>query len=387
MNTSNVQFSGFSDTKSHYVILDALRGIAAIMVVMFHILETFTNGDHSKQIINHGYLAVDFFFVLSGFVIGYAYDDRWGKMSLGGFFKRRLIRLHPMIIIGMLIGAITFYFQGSYFFPAIASTPYWKLLLVLIIGFTLLPVPSSLDIRGWQEMHPLNGPAWSLFFEYIANILYALFIRKFSNTLLAILVFIAGAALIHLAVTSPTGDVIGGWSIEPHQFRIGLTRLLYPFFAGLLLSRICKPNQIKNAFLWSSLILIAMLSIPRIGGSQLWINGIYDSLTIVFIFPLIVFIGASGNITGKFSSKFSKFLGDISYPLYIIHYPFIYTYMAWIAHNNDFINGSTYGFTVLILVSIGVLLSAIACAYACVKLFDEPVRKWLSKRFMGNTAK
>jgi Predicted acyltransferases len=388
MDSKSIQFSGFTDTKSHYAILDALRGIAAIIIVMFHIFETFTNGDHSKQIINHGYLAVDFFFVLSGFVIGYAYDDRWGKMGLRGFFKRRLIRLHPMIIIGMLIGAVTFYFQASFFFPAIASTPYWKLLLVLIIGFTLLPVPSSLDIRGWQEMHPLDGPAWSLFFEYIANILYALFIRKFSNTVLAILVFIAGAALIHLAVTSPNGDVIGGWSVEPHQFRIGLTRLLYPFFAGLLLSRICKPGQIKKAFLWSSLILIIILFIPRIGGSQLWMNGIYDSLTIIFIFPLIVFIGASGDVKGKFTSKFGKFLGDISFPLYIIHYPFIYLYMAWIARNKAFLNGNfSFSSPILVIVSIGVLVAAMACAYACVKLYDEPVRKWLTRKFMTSKAK
>ncbi|MBP7509008.1 MAG: acyltransferase [Prolixibacteraceae bacterium] len=388
MNSNSVVSTGFSDSKTHYEILDGLRGVAAVMVVMFHILETFTNGDHSKQIINHGYLAVDFFFVLSGFVIGYAYDDRWGKMTIGGFFKRRLIRLHPMIIIGMLVGAVTFYFQASSFFPAIESTPFWKFLLVMIIGFTLIPVPTSLDIRGWSEMHPLNGPAWSLFFEYIANILYALFIRKFSKTVLSILVFISGCALIHLAVTSPNGDVIGGWSLEPQQFRIGITRLLYPFFAGLLLSRICKPGKIKYAFLWSSLILIVMLAMPRIGGSQLWMNGIYDSMTIIFVFPLIVYMGASGNVKGNFSSKLSKFLGDISYPIYIIHYPLIYLYMAWVANNKEFIDSqSAYSVIVLILVSISVLVVSIAGAWICVKFYDIPVRKWLSKRFMSNSAK
>lgn len=388
MDTINTKSAGFADTKSHYVILDGLRGVAAVIVVMFHILETFTHGDHSKQIINHGYLAVDFFFVLSGFVIGYAYDDRWGKMSFGNFFKRRLIRLHPMIIMGMIIGLVTFYFQASAYFPAIDSTPIWKWLIVFVIGLTLLPVPQSLDIRGWGEMHPLNGPAWSLFFEYIANILYALFIRKFSNKVLAVLVFIAGAALIHLAVTSPNGDIIGGWSIEPHQFRIGLTRLLYPFFAGLLLSRICKPGTIKNAFLWSSLLLIVMLAIPRVGGANLWMNGLYDSLSIIFVFPFIVYMGASGNVTGKFSSKLSKFLGDISYPLYIIHYPFIYLYMAWIARNKEFLTSdSPYVQPVLALVSVGVFVLVILCAYTCAKLYDRPVRKWLSKRFMSTPVK
>ncbi|MFT3739934.1 MAG: acyltransferase [Breznakibacter sp.] len=388
MNLTNTQPKGFSDTKNHYAILDGLRGVAAVIVVMFHILETFTGGDHSKQIINHGYLAVDFFFVLSGFVIGYAYDDRWNKMSLGIFFKRRLIRLHPMIIIGMLIGAATFYLQDSASFPAIGETPVWKMALVMLIGFTLLPVPLSMDIRGWQEMHPLNGPAWSLFFEYIANILYALFIRKLSNKLLAVLVFIAGAALIHLAVTSPHGDVIGGWSIEPSQLRIGFTRLLYPFFAGLLLSRICRPGQIKHAFFWSSLLLVTVLCVPRIGNhEQLWMNGLYDSLSIILVFPLIVYIGANGEIKGKAAAKISGFLGDISFPIYIIHYPFIYLFMAWVANNNEFLSGpSPYAQIVLVLAAIAVLVSSMAVAYACFKLYDEPVRKWLTKRFMNRTA-
>jgi peptidoglycan/LPS O-acetylase OafA/YrhL len=358
------------------------------MVVAFHILETFTGGNHAKQIINHGYLAVDFFFVLSGFVIGYAYDDRWGKMSLSDFFKRRLIRLHPMIIVGMLIGAVTFYFQDSFYFPAIHDTSVWKLLLVMVIGFTLVPVGRSLDIRGWSEMHPLDGPAWSLFFEYVANILYALFVRKLSNTILAILVFIAGVALIHLAVTSPHGDLIGGWSLEPAQLRIGFTRLLYPFFAGLLLSRVVKPGRIKHAFLWCSLLVVVALSIPRVGGDQAWMNGIYDSLVVVFVFPLIVYMGASGVITHKYATKVNSFLGDISYPLYIVHYPFIYMYMAWVANNKDSLSGnSTDSLMTLILGAVVVFIATIAVAYASFRFYDVPMRKWLAKRYLAVSKK
>ena len=152
-------------SKNHYPILDGLRGVASVLVIMFHVLETFTGGNKFIQIINHGYLAVDFFFLLSGFVVSYAYDDRWDKMTQWDFYKRRLVRLQPMVIMGSLIGAALFYFQAGPAFPAIAQTPVWKLLLVMVIGATLIPVPESMDIRGWSEMHPLNGPAWSLFFE------------------------------------------------------------------------------------------------------------------------------------------------------------------------------------------------------------------------------
>src|SRR3954468_20256225 len=109
-------------TKPHYQILDGLRGVAAIIVVFFHLAEPLSSS-HLDNIVNHGYLAVDFFFLLSGFVIGYAYDDRWDKLTLGDFFKRRLIRLHPMIIVGMVIGAVTFYFQDSDFFPGVSEVP------------------------------------------------------------------------------------------------------------------------------------------------------------------------------------------------------------------------------------------------------------------------
>jgi peptidoglycan/LPS O-acetylase OafA/YrhL len=360
-------------SKPHYPILDGLRGVASVMVVAFHLFEAHSTS-HLDQIINHGYLAVDFFFVLSGFVVGYAYDDRWGKMSITGFFKRRLIRLQPMVIVGMVIGALLFYFQDSNLWPSIHNVPVWKMLLVMLIGFTLIPVPLSMDIRGWQEMHPLDGPGWSLFFEYIANILYGIVVRKFSKLALSILVFFAACALIQLAVTSPAGDIIGGWSLNAEQLRIGFTRVMYPFFAGLLLNRAAKIVYVKNAFLWCSVLIIIILAIPRIGGSEhLWMNGLYDSLSVIFIFPLIVFFGAGGKVTGKGASRICTFLGDISYPVYITHYPLIYIYTGWVADEKP-------GFNRAFPVAVLVFFSSIILAYVCLKFYDEPVRKWLNKK-------
>src|SRR5574343_118146 len=378
----------FVDSKRHFGILDGLRGVAAVMVVLFHILETFTGGDHAKQIINHGYLAVDFFFLLSGYVIGYAYDDRWGKMTLGGFFKRRLIRLHPMIILGMVIGAILFYFQKSPIFPGIENTSISQLLLIFLIGCTLLPVPLSMDIRGWTEMHPLNGPAWSLFYEYVANILYGLIFRRASKLILSLFVLAAGVALIHYAVTSEHGDLIGGWALEPTQIRVGLTRLLYPFFAGLLLSRITKPGNINNAFLYAAFLLILALSLPHWGSPDTkWVNGLYDALMVVFLFPLIVFIGASGDLKEGVLFRISRFLGDISYPLYIIHYPFMYWFMAWSFKNQaELLDGSSAGMIKLVAVATGIFIATILTAYLSLRLYDLPVRKWLTRKFLPNAA-
>src|ERR1043165_6348331 len=127
-------------SKPHYPILDGLRGVASVIVVAFHVCEAHATS-HADQLINHGYLAVDFFFALSGFVVGYAYDDRWTKMSVTDFFKRRLIRLQPMVVMGMIVGAAAFYFQKSSLWPGIESVPVWKTILVMVIGCTLIPVP------------------------------------------------------------------------------------------------------------------------------------------------------------------------------------------------------------------------------------------------------
>jgi peptidoglycan/LPS O-acetylase OafA/YrhL len=369
----------YLESKSHYEILDGLRGVASILVVIFHVFETYS-GDRFHQVINHGYLAVDFFFVLSGFVVAYAYDDRWNKMTQWDFYKRRLIRLQPMVIIGTIIGAILFYFQACGAFPLIAGTPVWKMLLVMLLGFTMLPLPVSMDIRGWQEMHPLDGPAWSLFFEYIANILYALIIRKFSKTLLTIFVVLSGCFLVQYLVMGPQGDVIGGWALDKTQMHIGFARVLYPFFAGMLLCRVGKLIRIKNAFTVCSLLLIVFFSIPRLGGTtHLWMNGLYESFCIIVVFPLIVSIGAGGTMTRNFVTKVCKFLGDISYPLYITHYPLIYFHVAWVVNNKVPMGRGLLGGVVVLILSV-------AIAYASLKFYDEPVRKWLTKRFLMKKA-
>ena len=371
------QTSPVLKTKSHYEILDGLRGVAALMVVAFHTCEANANGNRFRQVINHGYLAVDFFFLLSGFVVAYAYDDRWARMTQWDFYKRRLVRLQPMVIMGSIIGAAMFYFQKSPVFPLVAVTPVWKTLLVMVVGFTLIPLTPSMDIRGWDEMHPLNGPAWSLFFEYVANILYAVGIRKLSNKALGVLVLCAAALLFQVAVLGPEGDVIGGWAVNAKELHIGFGRLLYPFFAGMLLMRVGGRLHIRNAFAVCSLLIVMILALPRFGGpAHIWVNGLYEWFAIVFLFPVVVALGAGDTVRGVFSTKLCKFFGDISYPLYITHYPLIYIYTAWVSREHTAGTPAAVGYGVLLF------LLAVAIAYACLKLYDEPVRAWLGRRFL-----
>ena len=285
---SNISASAFSDTKAHYELLDGLRGVAAFMVIWYHVFEGFAfAGNSAIETLNHGYLAVDFFFILSGFVVGYAYDDRWKTMKIKDFLKRRFIRLQPMVVIGAIIGAIMFYFQGCSVWD-VSKVSIGMLLLATLLNVCLIPATPGFEIRGVGEMYPLNGPSWSLFFEYIGNILYALFIRKLSIRNLTIFVLLAGLGLAAFSIFGPYGDICVGFSLTDDNMVGGSLRILFSFPAGLLLSRIFKPVHIKGAFWICSLSVVVLLVIPRIGdGESLWMNGLYDTVCFAFLFPLV----------------------------------------------------------------------------------------------------
>ena len=382
------KYNVYLSSKPRYEILDGLRGVAAMLVVAYHLFEIHYHGG-PDQPINHGYLAVDFFFVLSGFVIGYAYDDRWDKMSTWAFFKRRLIRLHPMVIFGTLFGALMFYFGSCAEFPLINDTPWWMVVLVMLWCFTMIPLPHSMDIRGWAETNPLNGPAWSLQWEYLANILYAFLFRRFSKAALGICVAIFAVMTITLCLDiDVTGflqersyasyTVVGGWSTTPDQLQVGLTRLLYPFFSGLLVSRVGKLIKVRGGFWWCSLMIAVLFCMPWMGlgteGDARWTNGLYEAFCILICFPLIVAIGAGSSVKGGKSEAINRFLGDISYPLYITHFPLIYMLMSWTDSHKDAPIGTH------IFVSVCVFILAILIAYGAYRLYDLPVREWLKKQ-------
>ena len=385
-------------SKPRYEILDGLRGVAALMVVLFHIFETYSKGP-AYQIINHGYLAVDFFFVLSGFVVGYAYDDRWDKMTTWGFFKRRLTRLHPMVIAGTLVGAALFFFAGNAF-PQTQQVELWKFLLCLVMGLLILPCPNSLDIRGWGELNSFNGPVWTLTLEYIGNILYAFVLRRLPKIALAVLAVIC--AFFTLDVTlgwnvfglfeAPHYTVIGGWSLTPDQIYIGFTRLLYPFLCGLLISRILparrtadnpsgSPIHLKGGFWWCGLAIVVLLAMPNIGGKMGVADGLFQAACILVLFPLIVLAGAGSKTTDRHSTAVCKWLGDISYPIYITHYPLIYIQMDWVAQHPD------APLWQHIAVGTSVVLMAILLAWGLLKAYDLPVRGWLTEHWLKRVKK
>lgn len=380
-------------SKPRYDILDGLRGVAAVMVVLFHFCETYAVRG-VEQHINHGYLAVDFFFVLSGFVVGYAYNDRWDKMTTWGFFKRRLTRLHPMVLAGATVG-LALFFQGAGYFPQVLQNPAWKVALCFVMGLFMIPCGPKMDIRGWGELNSFNGPQWTLTFEYIANILYAFILRRLPTFVLVILC--AASAFCTLDLTLgwnvfgllhyPQYTVIGGWSTTPDQVYIGFTRLLYPFLCGLIMSRLLaarsnesnpsgSPISIKNGFFIAALIIVIVLAFPCIGGHKGVADGIYQAVCILAVFPFVVLLGAGSNLKTSWGQKICKWLGDLSYPLYITHYPLIYLQMSFVAEHKD------APMWIHVLMTAGIFFTAIIIARGLLKIWDEPVRAWLTEHWL-----
>ena len=374
-------------SKPRYEGLDGLRGVAAITVVIFHIFEIFSK-DPAHQIINHGYLAVDFFYALSGFVISYAYDDRWDKMSLWDFYKRRLIRLHPMVIAGTIVGVCYYFLGESDVFPNIKDVKPYSFFLTIILNILMIPTPKSFDIRGWGTTNAFDDTTWTLTYEYLINILYSLIIRRLNNIIIAILTFLSSFLTINLTLNFDIFNVfknrdfrkytvIGGWEISSQELCIAFARLLYPFFSGYLISRLKLKIKLPCSFIICSIFLTIILSFPRLTDKNKWItNGIYETIVIIIFFPIILMIGAGDTEKNESIIKICKFLGNFSYPLYITHIPLIYCLYTWENfHENDSLFNK-------ICVSVGSFFIMIFNSYALIKLYEEPVRKWLTEKYL-----
>lgn len=368
-----------NSSKPRYELLDGLRGVAAVFVIWYHFFEGFATSP-TDQMMNHGYLAVDFFFILSGFVLGYAYDERWKQgMTACRFMLRRVIRLHPMVILSVILGAVAFVVQGCEHWDG-TPAPLSMVLLALLTGLFLIPVypGAGADVRGNGEMFPLNGPSWSLFFEYIGSILYALWLHKLSNKWLRVVVAASAAGLAWTALGNQSGSFhLGvGWSMANYGLLGGFCRLSFSFSIGLLLSRTFKARHIRGAFWICSAILAAIFSTPYVVGPSASIyNAWFDLGCTLIVFPFIVYIGACGTTTDTLSTKLCSTLGQLSYPVYIIHYPVMYLFYAWVWANG-------YSFENVWPVCIAIFFAIIFMAWLAFRFYDAPLRSWLAHRLL-----
>ena len=227
-----------SPQRHQFKLLDAMRGIAAVLVVGFHATGLHLN---PRLLIHGSVLCVDLFFCISGFVICYAYELRLlSSMTFFSFFRARCIRLYPLYLVGLMIGAsykltgLLLTFSGKQIvYPGSGNG--LAFLFSFLCGLFMIPDPFP------SRMSPLpfsiNPPGWSLFYEIVINLVFALMLRKrvSGNLPLMLAMGVSFLFLARLALAHPGAILEGGF--VPNSYLTGLARVTWSFFSGVLLCR------------------------------------------------------------------------------------------------------------------------------------------------------
>ena len=325
-----------------YEALDGLRGVAALGVLLYH-LGGWTG---RPWLMGHGYLAVDFFFCLSGFVLAHAY----GARTLGwlGFMRARLIRVWPLIALSMIAGALVMIGHRD------------NILICLLMGLLVLPRIWVKSEDSFSPLFPLNPPAWSLFLELLASALWFP-ARRLSTLWLVLVIVVSGAVLIGVAYGM--GGVQTGW--DRATYWIGVIRTIFPFALGWGCYRMQAYTRLSVPAWLLALALLIVLGMPPLD-----YTATYDLICVALVFPLIVLTGRSD--PEGLAGTVCRFSGQVSYPLYALHW------VGWELLLRAFraLGGKGYpaGF---VAAAVGMIIVG---AWLVLKAYDLPVRRRLKAR-------
>ena len=351
--------SAASSDAGRFLVLDGMRGVAAFAVILDHVSSATLRAWFPGR-----YLAVDFFFVLSGFVLAHAYGQRLeqGALSAWSFMRIRLIRFYPLYLLGLGLGLLL---------PVVGALRGWDdanplSQISIIAAFSLFFMPAP-PFYGWTGQHifPFNGPSWTLFFELVANFAYALVARFLSWRVFAVVLPVA-AVLVVSAVMSR--DVTGpGWRWP--DFDAGLVRVLYGFFAGVAIYKLRGVVRLPALPAWAAVLaLVAIFAVPAPG---LLRQG-FDAFAAILLFPLLVALASGAKVSGR-AARLCGALGLLSYGVYALHVPV----MMLVDLAQDVLGVSLpYGFLdVLLVAGVTAIVAALATHF-----YDAPFRRLLTGR-------
>jgi peptidoglycan/LPS O-acetylase OafA/YrhL len=288
-----------------------MRGLCALIVAVHHFDATVQTG----HLFNHGWLSVDVFFVLSGFVIALVYEGRLrAGPCFSTFLRARAKRLIPTQTIGTLVGAtsvLALYLHGD--MAAIRGFGPWALTVATIYALFLLPIdlsPVAGTFAYWREMFPINPPIWSLQGEWVINVIYGRMLYAMKTGTLVAVSLIPAAYLLYLIFNSGAG-----WD----GMLPGIARAVTGFVAGIVIFRVQEFRAFRRLPIVRPEIIFAIwffiCSVPRTGTQP-----IFEAAAAMFIAPVLVALLVRGD---RPLARPWLILGRLSYPLYASHFAIV----------------------------------------------------------------
>ena len=309
------------------------------------------------------YLVVDFFYILSGLVIAYAYGKRLDDgLPWIGFMRLRLLRLYPMLFAGVIVAGVVFIGRQILLHTGLINEG----VVLTILSLTLLPA----GLLYGMTSYPIDNPVWSLFFEFVANAVYASPVRHFGRFLTIALLVLAIIALTVLAMSFGTVSSIG--FIGPRSFLGGFVRVSVPFSLGVAIWQLKLFAKFPSVPIW--VVALGLAIALFLHTSTAWL---YDLLGILIIFPALVCLGTQAKV-GARARQLCNIAKRGSYPLYILHMSVLRT--VDMAYKMSHIRIGPF-----LPMCLGILLS-LAVSWAFLRLYDEPVRNWWQRRYGGRRA-
>ncbi|KAH7819003.1 putative acyltransferase [Monocercomonoides exilis] len=372
--------------------LDGIRGICGICVVFYHLVGTIYHYQPYTKIVNHGYLIVDFFYLITGFVLGYAYDKKKTSLSAWSFVKRRFVRLQPLVFLTSLVPTFFLRYLNA---PSIGwvnygDVPVLNRVVLLILATLNIPAPKSLVYSAKPSMFPLNPPQWFLVYAYIGNILYIAVLRHCRTSVLCVCAAISALCTGYMTFTSEFGYVNGGFLLNDRKMApFGIVRLMTPLLIGQVISRVYQKQEMKSkeeekkgkkssggirfAFWIASACLISMSKVPylRKEGESAYRNAAFDTSAVTIIEPLILMVIINGCQPSQWECDLFVWMGKMSYSLFLCHCIFIDFVSCWVANNN-------LSFDYVWIMFVGIIVLSVVLAHFYEIYFNEPVQKWIS---------
>lgn len=330
---------------ARYVTLDGMRGLAAIAVALFHF---------DIYLMPHGYVAVDFFFVLSGFVLYRSYLPKFREgLGVRRFMVQRFARLYPLFLLGLMLGLAVAVQQMLVADPHAPSSA--DLATTMLFNGLMLPSPAGLPY------YPLNVPSWSLFFEIVANLALIVLIFRLPRVALAAICVVSAIGMVPIILDNGSGNIGALWG----EHGIALMRTAFSFTLGVIIAMLPEGHLRPSGWLGLTCILAigVLLAMPM---PHEWFAA-YDLAIILFFSPVLVYLGSRFEPV-SFAAPAAAFIGEVSYALYAVHWSFIEPMRAAVRH----VGLSPIPAAALFLV---IMLTA---AWAAVRWYDLPLRRKLT---------